>query len=948
MSKGYLLADTNSLVYAYKAGGTNLIDLYMEIAIEQDREFAITDRVLREIEDGPLKKELSEYIADRQVTVLPAPDTEQKLRTGQIARTSSGEVSMLEAAAREQDAGRVTRIWSDDQYFDSNQIMRHHTDAHRSMSKELLDEAFEEKFITADDHKRFSIGYDTQPVFQDSPRLRASRYDYSVPDIDTPHSSHVRGIVGGIAVEAAITAYEWNQTHQRAQVFQDTLHNDTAARDAYVRQGAQTAGALAGTAAGVTTAAALNVGTAGTAALVVGEGYLFGKAAEHAVEFWQKHRIYNVTSEGVDWEFNGKQWIREDLRADLVDDARDLPQKQDFAAPPDKARELSAKASAVAVEQALGRVPKPRDPFVQAAGDGGDPWTYQPDRGAWTREVVTAYDVNNNPSAKDTVEARGERAAQLSAEAQRTIDQNLAAGPAEIAAQYQKGHKAHGYDQTPTGEMPPAVTTALNPELLQASDGKHYRRNAQGEWAHDGKAAAPHRALELELTRERLLPALEDHQQQLTRMPPWQPPTPEEQDKTFLREAYLNRDINRETRPEEFDASYLAVQRTRAETGVTAATLVLGQDASGQFTPNSPIHHVRFDADGVVQIAATTTPEDIARALTDVRARSRGEDTPHQSSPERTITQATPEERDAREQTQREANRQGLSQEDAQQAVQDTREAVDRALGVQREREQAEPTHARETPESVIAAGMVGLTAWGGRGTDDTPEREPEHAARAEAKPSALAATAPDPALPQRAGTRDERDDERKSRADPDRTQAISPELARPAPLLMTQPAHPANAMYTQALSQIERGDVVPAGLLTQEEKSKLAAGVVEQFLSDDIKATRVDGLYASTHNAPGMPATLIPVQGDPTTDYCRRAGIDVTQALETPLEQSSTVAQTMVQAREQALALEQAQQQARKQQQEQDGVQGPTMRIGPRTQSPSMGPQGDGSDSGE
>lgn len=75
MTKGYLLADTNSLVYAYKAGGTNLIDLYMEIAIEQDREFAITDRVLREIEDGPLKKELSKYIADRQVTVLHAPDT---------------------------------------------------------------------------------------------------------------------------------------------------------------------------------------------------------------------------------------------------------------------------------------------------------------------------------------------------------------------------------------------------------------------------------------------------------------------------------------------------------------------------------------------------------------------------------------------------------------------------------------------------------------------------------------------------------------------------------------------------------------------------------------------------------------------------------------------------------------------------------------------------------
>jgi hypothetical protein len=143
----------------------------------------------------------------------------------------------------------------------------------------------------------------------------------------------------------------------------------------------------------------------------------------------------------------------------------------------------------------------------------------------------------------------------------------------------------------------------------------------------------------LELTRERLLPALEGHQQQLARMPPWQPPTLEAQDNAFLRKAYLNRGFNRDNRPEEFGASHQAVERTRAETGVTAATtsLVLGQDASGQFTCDSPIRNVRFDADGEIRIAATTTPEDIARASTDVRGRGRSEDTPQQSSPERTI-----------------------------------------------------------------------------------------------------------------------------------------------------------------------------------------------------------------------------------------------------------------------------------------------------------------------
>ncbi len=256
---------------------------------------------------------------------------------------------------------------------------------------------------------------------------------------------------------------------------------------------------------------------------------------------------------------------------------------------------------------------------------------------------------------------------------------------------------------------------------------------------------------------------------------------------------------------------------------------------------------------------------------------------------------------------------------------------------------------ARETPAPVIAPRTVGLPASGGRDAENASEREPEHPARIEVQPAALATTAPDPALAHRAATRDERDDEPQPRTEPDPSQAANSEPAQSAPLLMTQPAHPANAMYTQALSRIERGDVMPTGLLTQEEKSTLAAGVVAQFLAEDKFATRVDGLCASRHNPSslGLPGTLIPVQGDPTTDYCRRASIDATQALQIPLEQSSTVAQTIVQAREQALALELVKEQARKEQQEQDGTKGPTMRIGPRTQSPSMGPQGDGGGDG-
>ncbi len=491
-----------------------------------------------------------------------------------------------------------------------------------------------------------------------------------IPEPADPYP-RLRGFNAGLAIEAAVTAYEWNDTRQRAQVFQNTLHNDTAAVDAVVRQGAQTAGMVAGTVAAGATATALNVGSGGTAALVVGEGYLFGKAAEHGVELWQKHRVYSVESEGVDWTFSGAQWIRKDLRADLVDDGRDLPQQQDFAALPDKARELSARASLIAVELALGAVLTPRAPFVQTAGDGSGPWTYRPDGGVWTREVVTAYDVNGIASAKDTVEAKGERAAQLSAQAMQVIDANLKAGPAEIAAHYETGYKAYGYAQTPDGAVSDAIAPALNADVLQASDGTHYRRDAQGAWAHEGDAATARYALELELTRDRLLPALQDHRQQLARMPDWQPPTPEQQDRAMLRQAYVHKGLDPTIQPEQFEASYLAVQRTREAAGVSAAntSLVLGQNPNGTFTLDSPIHHLREAADRKVGIVAITTPADIAVARSDVRGRAQDDTAPAQASPERTITQTTAEQRDIREQATREANRQGLSQDDVQQAA---------------------------------------------------------------------------------------------------------------------------------------------------------------------------------------------------------------------------------------------------------------------------------------
>ncbi|MBL8263317.1 MAG: peptidoglycan-binding protein [Xanthomonadaceae bacterium] len=765
------MIDANTFVYAYRAGGAELLDKYVRMAIMDDRKLAITRTVWGEIEKGPLGPDILSYVSERGLQVLEAKGTEAEVLADPRKRKNAGERSLLEVAKEEYSQGRYTRLWADDRYFDSPQIMPGHPGAKRVMSSALLDEAYEQGVVDAAEYRKFRAGYEAQAVFEPgkSPRLNKFRYafpeldaaeidekslaapasdarhkvpDSSVPELpdhpdrpaliaaedmdatrsatsveasgaeisatppardaaasDAPEGArsvsqagnvaidsaqpgaalrdvatesldsprlassgdavidlgavspddaprghpHVRALGAGLAFEAAVTAYEWNETRQRAQVFLETLDNEGAAFDAYARQSAQTAGTTVGTVAGGLTATALGAGSGGTFLLVAGDAYLFGKAADRLVDLWEQDRVRTQKdSESVPWEFNGRQWLRGDLRADLADDGRDMAQAQSLAALPDKARELSARASAVSVEQVLGRVPVPRGPFVQPAGGSPDSgrWEYAAGRGVWEREVITAYDTNDRPSAIARVQADPEMAARLNAQAMQVVEANLRAGPAVIAAQYEIGHKARGYEQTVAGAQPPAVAKALDPDLLQASDGKHYRRDAEGTWMHEGVAAAPNRALELELGRERLLPALEQHRVQIAGMPTWQPPTPEQQDRDMLRHAYLDKGWNREALPEMFEASYRAVQRTRAETDVTAATtsLVLGQDANGQYSLESPIHHLRRDADGVVRIAAVTTPDDIALARADVRGHDRVEDARQQAMPERTLS----------------------------------------------------------------------------------------------------------------------------------------------------------------------------------------------------------------------------------------------------------------------------------------------------------------------
>jgi hypothetical protein len=69
--------------------------------------------------------------------------------------------------------------------------------------------------------------------------LRASRYDFPPSKVDAPHHPRTNGIPLGLSAEAGFMTYELHYTHQRAQVFKDTLRNDTVAIGMYARHGAQ-------------------------------------------------------------------------------------------------------------------------------------------------------------------------------------------------------------------------------------------------------------------------------------------------------------------------------------------------------------------------------------------------------------------------------------------------------------------------------------------------------------------------------------------------------------------------------------------------------------------------------------------------------------------------------------------------------------------------------------
>ncbi|MGO1073409.1 peptidoglycan-binding protein [Lysobacter sp. CA199] len=480
-----------------------------------------------------------------------------------------------------------------------------------------------------------------------------------------------------------------------------------------------TGGWIGGASAGlVATAAATGPGVVGF--IVIGGAAVAGAhVGEHVAEVLDSYKTFKQTVDGVKWESNGRQWVRPDL-GDMLDDGKNNPIKQSFSADPETAEKLNYKASNVATELAMRKLEPPRNPYSQPAAEG-DPvsqqradWERDAQTGAWSRRVVEGYEQRGVPMIQ-MYTASAERAAELDSASQQVIRDNIANGPVPMAARYQMVHRSEGWERF--GVMPPSIQSALSDDSLTASDGKLYRRMADGQWQRNGESVVASGSLrqELESTRAVLQPQLAQHEQQVAAIPNRQPPTLEDIERKDLLATHNVHNVN--ATPEQLEATLEAVRRTQQEYGVAplATSLHLGLNtASGKFDINSPIEHVGRGADGANRVVAVTSALEVQMAMLDLRSPPPA--TPE--APELRIANLSPQQQAALEQVVREANRLGLKRDDVQaSALQAVAGAADGepeivigAIDADRVRPQPKPEAARE-PDAPSPAPVKAVAA---------------------------------------------------------------------------------------------------------------------------------------------------------------------------------------------------------------------------------------------
>ncbi|MCG8276426.1 DUF2235 domain-containing protein [Stenotrophomonas sp. NLF4-10] len=274
-------------------------------------------------------------------------------------------------------------------------------------------------------------------------------------------------------IEVAKTAHDYTRLR--------SMGNLTAAQAAVGRSAGTGAGAWLGFEAGLAAGSTLGPGALATGALGAVVGGVAGDKLADAIEH---RRIYTQRgSDGHTWQADPAHpeqgWTR------TLPPLPTAPQGQRLTASPALADELNYKAVSKATELGLAAATA-RDPFkLPASRDdtfsayGGD-WIRNPANGGWQRQLN-----HDKPGLGYTETAPPERATQLDAQSRQIIADNAACSPTTLAATFEVLYAQNDWQRH--GKVPEAVENTLaHPERVVASDGRHYTREADGQWTHDG------------------------------------------------------------------------------------------------------------------------------------------------------------------------------------------------------------------------------------------------------------------------------------------------------------------------------------------------------------------------------------------------------------------------------------------------------------------------------
>lgn len=343
----------------------------------------------------------------------------------------------------------------------------------------------------------------------------------------------------------------------------------------------------------------------------------------------------------------------------------------------------------------------------------------------------------------ETQTATPERAAELNQQAVQRIEDNIAHGKAAIAASYLENRAAtRASDFVPL--VPDAVEAArARPDAILGSDNVLYQRDDAGTWSHQGRVAQGNMALELEATRKIQQPSIEVLDRTLAALDARPAPTNAEMNRNEVRHGYASAGIS--PSPQWMEAIELATARTRAQHGITGATMQqLAPAVEGNAGESRAITHYQVGSDGVAHSVATTTTEELQAAWREVRERA-AQQAPVPESPELRIAALSPREQEAYQQALQEANRQGAATVDAGQAALAAAQQIQRGAPVATEADEAlaeaqseQVQHRVPVPSEPIAAAVPPVAVPAPAAERETPEiarREERRELRREPEP---------------------------------------------------------------------------------------------------------------------------------------------------------------------------------------------------------------------